>query len=84
MDDFPEFMKRQANRIAASSQATAGVEGYVFDRADGSQMAFWTVRSPPSMPAKVARFGSRSLVPHARSEYLRNLPRLAAPATRRT
>jgi mannose-6-phosphate isomerase-like protein (cupin superfamily) len=42
MDDFPEFMKRPANRIAASSQATPGVEGYVFDGADGSQMAFWT------------------------------------------
>jgi mannose-6-phosphate isomerase-like protein (cupin superfamily) len=42
MDDFPEFMKRPANRIATSSQATPGVEGYVFDGADGSQMAFWT------------------------------------------
>ena len=35
-------MKQGANRIATSSQATAGVEGYVFDGADGSQMAFWT------------------------------------------
>ncbi len=42
MDDFPEFMKCPANRIARSSQSTAGVEGYVFDGADGSQMAFWT------------------------------------------
>jgi mannose-6-phosphate isomerase-like protein (cupin superfamily) len=42
MDDFPEFMKRPANRIAKSNQATPGVEGYVFDGADGSQMAFWT------------------------------------------
>jgi mannose-6-phosphate isomerase-like protein (cupin superfamily) len=44
MDDFPDFMKRPANRIATSSQATPGVEGYVFDGADGSQMAFWTCR----------------------------------------
>ncbi len=44
MDDFPEFMKCAANRIAKSSQATPGVEGYVFDGADGSQMAFWTCR----------------------------------------
>jgi quercetin dioxygenase-like cupin family protein len=44
MDDFPEFMKRPANRIATGSQATPGVEGYVFDGADGSQMAFWTCR----------------------------------------
>jgi len=39
MDDFPDFMKRPANRIATSSQATPGVEAYVFDGVDGSQMA---------------------------------------------
>lgn len=42
MSEFPEFMKHSANRIAASTQATPGVEGYVFDGVDGSQMAFWT------------------------------------------
>ena len=42
MKDFPDFMKQPANRIAVTSQATPGVEGYVFDGADGSQMAFWT------------------------------------------
>jgi quercetin dioxygenase-like cupin family protein len=35
-------MKRAKNRIANSSHSTPGVEGYVFDGADGSQMAFWT------------------------------------------
>ncbi|HYL45755.1 MAG TPA: cupin domain-containing protein [Candidatus Limnocylindrales bacterium] len=44
MDEFPAFMKAAANRIATSSQATPGVEGYVFEGADGSQMAFWTCR----------------------------------------
>jgi mannose-6-phosphate isomerase-like protein (cupin superfamily) len=44
MDDFPNFMKSPANKIATSSQAPPGVEGYVFDGADGSQMAFWTCR----------------------------------------
>lgn len=44
MDNFPDFMKHPANRIATSSQSTPGVEGYVFDGADGSQMAFWTCR----------------------------------------
>lgn len=34
MSRFPEFMKHPANRIAASVQSTAGVEG--------SRMAFWT------------------------------------------
>ena len=42
MKDFPDFMKQPANKIATTSQATVGVEGYVFDGADGSQMAFWT------------------------------------------
>ena len=42
MNDFPEFMKHPANRIAHAQQATPGIEGYVFDGADGSQMAFWT------------------------------------------
>jgi len=41
-DDFPAFMKHPANRIATSDQATPGVVGYIFDGADGSQMAFWT------------------------------------------
>src|ERR1700684_100912 len=44
MREFPEFMKHAANRIASSNQATPGVEGYVFDGSDGSQMAFWTCR----------------------------------------
>ena len=42
MDDFPEFMKNPANKIDPESQYTPGIEGYVFDGADGSQMAFWT------------------------------------------
>jgi quercetin dioxygenase-like cupin family protein len=45
MREFPEFMKSEANRIATTSQATPGVEGYVFDGADGSQMAYWTCRA---------------------------------------
>jgi quercetin dioxygenase-like cupin family protein len=42
MQEFPSFMKSGANRIARSAQATPGVEGYVFDGVDGTQMAFWT------------------------------------------
>src|SRR5215467_13848458 len=42
MNDFPGFMKHPANRISALDQATPGVQGYVFDGVDGSQMAFWT------------------------------------------
>ena len=42
MKDFPPFMKNPLNRIRASSQFTRDIEGYVFNGADGSQMAFWT------------------------------------------
>jgi quercetin dioxygenase-like cupin family protein len=37
-------MRQAANRIATTDQATPGVEGYIFDGVDGSQMAFWTCR----------------------------------------
>jgi quercetin dioxygenase-like cupin family protein len=51
MTEFPEFMKCPANRIATTSQSTPGVEGYVYDGADRSQMAFWTCRqSAASQP----------------------------------
>jgi hypothetical protein len=39
MADFPSFMKNPANRIANSSQHTSGVDGYVFDGADGTLSA---------------------------------------------
>jgi quercetin dioxygenase-like cupin family protein len=42
MPDFPSFMKNPLNRIARSSQFTDDIDGYVFDGADGSQVAFWT------------------------------------------
>jgi len=45
MTDFPAFMRNPANRIAPSSQYTDDIEGYVFDGADGSQVAFWTCRA---------------------------------------
>ena len=40
MTEFPKFMRNPVNAMAAS-QKTEGVEGYVFDGADGIQMAFF-------------------------------------------
>jgi len=51
MDNFPEFMKSEANKIAKSHQATPGAEGYVFDGIDGSQMAFWNCRETATSAA---------------------------------
>jgi mannose-6-phosphate isomerase-like protein (cupin superfamily) len=42
MDNFPEFMRQACNRISAKSQYTTGIEGYVFDGIDGSQITIWT------------------------------------------
>ena len=62
MDDFPEFMKHPANRIAVSNQATPGVEGYVFDGVEGSQMAFWTCRETAASAAHVHDYDEYMLV----------------------
>lgn len=62
MDDFPAFMKHPANRIASILQATSGVEGYVFDGAEGSQMAFWTCRETASSAEHTHDFDEYMLV----------------------
>jgi mannose-6-phosphate isomerase-like protein (cupin superfamily) len=62
MNDFPEFMRNPANKIATSYQATPGVEGYVFDGADGSQMAFWTCTQTVASSAHVHEFDEYMLV----------------------
>ena len=62
MDAFPEFMRNPANRIARSNQATPGVEGYVFDGADQSQMAFWTCAQTATSAEHVHEFDEYMLV----------------------
>ena len=62
MKEFPPFMKQRANRIATKSQATPGVEGYVYDGADDSQMAFWTCRDTASSAPHVHDFDEYMLV----------------------
>jgi len=66
MDDFPQFMKHAVNRIAKSNQATPGVEGYVFDGADGSQMAFWTCRETAASAAHSHDYDAHMIVVQGR------------------
>lgn len=66
MDDFPEFMKHPANRIAKTNQATPGVEGYIFDGADGSQMAFWTCRETAASAAHIHDYDEYMIVVQGR------------------
>ena len=62
MDAFPEFMKNPSNRIAQSNQTTPGVEGYVLDGADQSQMAFWTCTQTATSAEHVHEFDEYMLV----------------------
>ncbi len=41
MDGFPKFLQNKKNLIHTDSHYVAGLEGYVFDGADGTQVIFW-------------------------------------------
>lgn len=45
MKDFPNFMKSKSNHISSNEQSTEYIDGYFYEGADGSQMAFWTCYS---------------------------------------
>ncbi len=62
MNAFPDFMKHPANRIAPGQQATPGVEGYVYDGANGSQMAYWTCHQTAASAPHVHDFDEYMIV----------------------
>ncbi|MBI5815960.1 MAG: cupin domain-containing protein [Nitrospinae bacterium] len=66
MDDFPEFMKRRANRISKESQHTEDIEGYVLNGADGSQMAFWTCHQDRNSKEHTHDFDEYLVVVHGK------------------
>ena len=55
-------MKNPANRIVTSNQATPGVEGFIFDGVDGSQMAFWTCTLSAQSAAHVHNYDEYMVV----------------------
>jgi mannose-6-phosphate isomerase-like protein (cupin superfamily) len=67
MDDF---MQHAVNRIAKSNQATRGVEGYVFDRADASHMAFCTCRETAVSAARAHKYDEYMIVVHGQYTLL--------------
>ena len=77
MPEFPEFMKREANRIALGSQATPGVEGYVFEGADGSQMTFWTCSRTATSSSHAHEFDEYMLVVEGAYELVIDGKRIA-------
>jgi ethanolamine utilization protein EutQ (cupin superfamily) len=62
MASFPAFMKSPANLIASGSQNTPDIEGYVFDGAEGSQMAFWECRANATTVEHVHAFDEYFIV----------------------
>lgn len=50
MNDFPEFMKHPYNKVWSKTPFREGVEGYVFDGADGGQMIIWTCELDGTSP----------------------------------
>jgi quercetin dioxygenase-like cupin family protein len=62
MNHFPAFIKQAPNRIATANNATPGVDGYVFDGADGSQMAIWTCSQTASSSPHVHEFDEYMVV----------------------
>jgi hypothetical protein len=57
VDSFPDFMKKPKNRIDPAQQNTADIEGYWYEAADGSQMAFWECRASAVNTWPVSRIG---------------------------
>jgi quercetin dioxygenase-like cupin family protein len=45
MKDFPNFMKNEKNHIPQKEQNTSDIDGYFYNGADNSQMAFWVCYS---------------------------------------
>jgi quercetin dioxygenase-like cupin family protein len=62
MPEFPAFLRNPRNRIAPSSQYTDDIEGYVFDGADGSQVALWTCSADRSSTEHTHDFDEYVLV----------------------
>ena len=84
MDKFPKFMRHPANKIARSSQATPGVEGYVFDGANGTQMAFWTCAKTASSAEHVHDYDENMVVVQGCYTLIINGQRIQVKAGRNT
>lgn len=80
MDQFPEFMRHPENKIGKSGQATPGVEGYVFDGVDGSQMAFWTCNETAASAEHTHDFDEYMLVVQGRYTLIINGERIEVAA----
>ncbi len=65
MKKFPEFIRNEKNRVP---DAPEGMEGFVFDGADGSQIVLWENRSGGSVELHQHDFWEYCLVLEGRYE----------------
>ncbi len=65
-------MKNPANRIGKGSQFTEGIEGYVFNGADGSQMAVWTCYEDRDSAEHTHDFDEYLVVVHGQYSVIMN------------
>ena len=73
MKDFPDFMKNKMNHINAAEQNTADIDGYFYEGADGSQMAFWTCSSDGTSKAHTHPFDEYMVCVHGQyTAYFNN------------
>jgi quercetin dioxygenase-like cupin family protein len=82
MNDFPDFMKNPINRIATESQYTEDIEGYVFDGADGSQVAFWKCPKPRVSKPHAHDYDEYMLVVQGNYTLIIDAQRILLPAGR--
>ena len=73
-------MKRSANRIAASQQATPAAKEYVFDEVDGSQMALWTCGQTATSSGHAHEFNEYMIVGQGCYTILIGDTRMVLPA----
>jgi mannose-6-phosphate isomerase-like protein (cupin superfamily) len=64
MENFPEFMRKSENRISTKSQYTPGIEGYIFDGIDGSQITIWTSKNGGESAEHVHEYDEYLFVVH--------------------
>jgi len=55
MKTFPDFMKSPKNLVDTSQQNTIDIEGYYFQGADETQIAFWECHAERSSKRIAAR-----------------------------
>ncbi|MBN1500483.1 MAG: cupin [Spirochaetes bacterium] len=45
MEDFPEFIKSENNKVPQDKQNTKDIDGFYYQCSDNRQLAFWTCNS---------------------------------------